>query len=170
MGDPPGGRSTRSNVTLLSSLTQRSEIRFPAYYTPPTKWQKPFALSARVPSFERDRPPVGPPLATPQLNGGPARRAVKKLPCSSFLLFLFLAPTSILSNEGGSAGKYKRAGGSPRCALLLRCVSSPEPASACTPWAVPAAPLGRACFRAAAVFFVLFSVLCCRSCCCSLFS
>jgi len=44
--------------------------------TPPTKRQKPFALSARVPSFERDRPPGGPPLVTPQLNGGPARRAV----------------------------------------------------------------------------------------------
>ena len=45
--------------------------------TPPTKRQKSFALSARVPSFERDRPPGGPPLVTPQLNGGPARRAVK---------------------------------------------------------------------------------------------
>ena len=44
--------------------------------TPPTKRQKSFALSARVPSFERDRPPGGPPLVTPQLNGGPARRAV----------------------------------------------------------------------------------------------
>jgi len=44
---------------------------------PPTKRQKSFALSARVPSFERDRPPGGPPLVTPQLNGGPARRAVK---------------------------------------------------------------------------------------------
>ena len=32
------------------------------------KRQKPFALSARVPSFERDRPPGGPPLVTPQLN------------------------------------------------------------------------------------------------------
>ena len=30
-----------------------------------------------VPSFERDRPPGGSPLVTPQLNGGPARRAVK---------------------------------------------------------------------------------------------
>ena len=46
--------------------------------TPPTKRQKSFALSARVPSFERDRPPGGPPLVTPQLNGGPARRAVNK--------------------------------------------------------------------------------------------
>ena len=43
-----------------------------------TKRQKSFALSARVPSFERDRPPGGPPLVTPQLNGGPARRAVNK--------------------------------------------------------------------------------------------
>ena len=34
-----------------------------------------FALSARVTSFKRDRPPGGPPLVTPQLNGGPARRA-----------------------------------------------------------------------------------------------
>ena len=42
----------------------------------PTKRQKSFALSARVPSFERDRPPGGLPLVTPQLNGGPARRAV----------------------------------------------------------------------------------------------
>ena len=42
------------------------------------KRQKSFALSARVPSFERDRPPGGPPLVTPQLNGGPTRRAVKK--------------------------------------------------------------------------------------------
>ena len=33
----------------------------------------------RVPSFERDRPPGGPPLVTPQLNGGPARRAVNNL-------------------------------------------------------------------------------------------
>ena len=59
-----------------SSPVSRSEIRFPKY-TPPTKRQKSFALSARVPSFERDRPPGGPPLVTPQLNGGPARRAVK---------------------------------------------------------------------------------------------
>ena len=48
--------------------------------TPPTKRQKSFALSARVPSFERDRPPGGLPLVTPQLNGGPARRAVKDFP------------------------------------------------------------------------------------------
>ena len=56
-----------------------TEIRFPAYYTPPTKRQKTFALSALVPSFERDRPPGGPPLVTPQLNGGPARRAVNEI-------------------------------------------------------------------------------------------
>jgi len=62
----------------LSQSVSQSEIRFPAYYTPPTKRPKSFALSARVPSFERDRPPGGPPLVTPQLNGGPARRAVKQ--------------------------------------------------------------------------------------------
>jgi len=33
-----------------------------------TKRLKSFALSARVPSYERDRPPGGPPLVTPQLN------------------------------------------------------------------------------------------------------
>jgi len=58
---------------------QRSEIRDQSDFlriTPPTKRQKSFALSARGPSFERDCPPGGPPLVTPQLNGGPARRAV----------------------------------------------------------------------------------------------
>ena len=57
-------------------LTHSQSIRF-LRITPPTKRQKSFALSARVPSFERDRPPGGSPLVTPQLNGGPARRAVK---------------------------------------------------------------------------------------------
>ena len=65
--------------SVSQSVSQRSEIRFPAYYTPPTKRQKSFALSARVPSFERDRPPGGPPLVTPQLKGRPARRAVNNL-------------------------------------------------------------------------------------------
>jgi len=62
-----------SVVSQRSEISQRSDF---LRITPPTKRQKSFALSARVPSFERDRPPGGPPLVTPQLNGGPARRAV----------------------------------------------------------------------------------------------
>ena len=56
------------------SVSQSDFLRI----TPPTKRQKYFALSARVPSFERDRP--RPPLVTPQLNWGPARRAVNYTP------------------------------------------------------------------------------------------
>ena len=66
----------------------------------PTKRQKSFALSARVPSFERDRPPGGPPLVTPQLNGGPARRAVKNTPpdFDGPMGQLILKQTRVISN------------------------------------------------------------------------
>ena len=85
----PGKRATsrvERSIMLLTALkldrmgaVVRSEISQSDHFLriiPPTKRQKSFALSARVPSFERDRPPGGPPLVTPQLNGGPARRAV----------------------------------------------------------------------------------------------
>ena len=68
-------KEQRQPSVLTHSVSQRSDF---LRITPPTKRQKNFALSARVPSFERDRPPGGPPLVTPQLNGGPARRAVNK--------------------------------------------------------------------------------------------
>ena len=87
--------------SVSHSLTQsvsQSEIRFPAYYSPPAKRQKSFALSARVPSFERERPPGVPPLVTPQLNGGPARRAVKN----------FVKPRKKGLNFAGNAKKIPR--------------------------------------------------------------
>ena len=61
-------------------VSQISQIRDQISCVLPTTnyTAKSFALPARVPSFERDRPPGGPPLVTPQLNGGPAQRAVKK--------------------------------------------------------------------------------------------
>jgi len=101
-------KEQRRPFVVTHSLTQRSEIRdqrseirFPAYYTPPTKRQKSLALSARVPSFERDGPPGGPPLVTPQLNGGPARRAVnKKALRSYFSAFPLSSPSSSTSILG----------------------------------------------------------------------
>ena len=42
--------------------------------TPPTKRQKSFALSARVPSFERDRPPGGSPLVVTRESYSPTKR------------------------------------------------------------------------------------------------
>ena len=70
-------KEQRHPFVLTHSLTH-SEIRsdFLRNTHHQLNGKKYFALSARVPSFERDRPPGGPPLVTPQLNGGPARRAV----------------------------------------------------------------------------------------------
>ena len=82
---------------VLSSCTVANESVV-VHHT--TKRQKSFALSVRVPSFERDRPPGGPPLVKPQLNGGPARRAVNHAEEISVLVSDFLIGRPRLSASG----------------------------------------------------------------------
>ena len=62
-------KEQRRPFVLTHSVSQsvRDQISCVIHTTNSTA--KSFALSARVPSFERDRPPGGPPLVTPQLNG-----------------------------------------------------------------------------------------------------
>ena len=69
-------KEQRRPFVVTHSVSQRSDFLRNTHHQ--VNGKKSFALSARVPSFERDRPPGAPPLVTPQLNGGPARRAVNK--------------------------------------------------------------------------------------------
>ena len=90
----------------------------------PTKRQKSFALSARVPSFERDRPLGGPPLVTPQLNGGPARRAVYKF---HFCKFCVGASSTTEIAAGSALSSVEPAGVFPFAPNLRRATSYLRP-------------------------------------------
>jgi len=96
----PNGRRTPNGLVDLNWIKQgttptfcpqqsevRSELR-PflriAHYTT-TKRQKPSELSARIPSFERDRPPGGSPISWGVTSGGPPGGRSTRRPYEVFL-------------------------------------------------------------------------------------